>query len=89
MMRNEPQSDLDHNSAQNLIENMEIDFMDAMDTLTAAKLIQAYYTNLQRMPEVPYNVGDLVMLSTLNRQREYLHKSDGRAAKFMPRYDGP
>ncbi len=34
-------------------------------------------------------VGDLVMLSTENRRRNYKRKNDKRVAKFMPRFDGP
>ncbi|KAG6847268.1 hypothetical protein C0991_002148, partial [Blastosporella zonata] len=56
----DPRPPLNHDSAYTLIESMETDFMDAMDSLTAAKLIQAYYANLQRAPEIPYNVGDKV-----------------------------
>jgi hypothetical protein len=29
------------------------------------------------------------MLSTANRQREYMQAYSGRVAKFMPRFDGP
>ncbi|KAG6838834.1 hypothetical protein C0991_008051, partial [Blastosporella zonata] len=45
---------LDHDAAHSLIESMETDFLNAMDSLTAAKLIQAYYANLQQSPEIPY-----------------------------------
>ena len=30
-----------------------------------------------------------MLLSTLNRRREYMQKGDNRVAKFMARYDGP
>ncbi|KAG6838964.1 hypothetical protein C0991_006993 [Blastosporella zonata] len=70
--------DMDHTLALKLIQSMELDFLDAMDSLTASKLIQSYYANQHRDPEVPYEVGDMVMLSTLNRRREYLHTSDGQ-----------
>ena len=33
--------------------------------------------------------GDLVMLSTENRRRNYKRKDKKRVAKFMPRNDGP
>ncbi|KAG6862909.1 hypothetical protein C0991_009536 [Blastosporella zonata] len=66
MVTPESRPALDHDAVHSLIESMETNFLDAMDSLTAAKLIQAYYANLERTPEIPYNVGNLVMLSTLN-----------------------
>ncbi|KAG6838905.1 hypothetical protein C0991_007434, partial [Blastosporella zonata] len=45
---------LDHDAIHSLIKSMETDFLDAMDSLTAAKLIQAYYANLEQTPKIPY-----------------------------------
>jgi Cu/Zn superoxide dismutase len=55
----------------------------------AAKIHQAYHTNEHQAPEDVYEVGDLVMLSTENRRRNYKCKGKTRVAKFMPRNDGP
>jgi hypothetical protein len=63
---------------------------DAKDNLMLAKISQAYFANDKRRPEIEYNVGDKVMLSTKNRRREFKEKvGDGRVAKLMLRYDGP
>jgi len=43
-------------------------------------------------PTFPYVVGDMVMLSTVNRRRDYKGSAAStgkRVAKFMPRFDGP
>ena len=45
--------------------------------------------NVHRAPEMPYAVGDQVLLSTFHRRREYMQRGDQRVAKFMVRYDGP
>ncbi len=55
----------------------------------AAKIAQAYNANSHRAESVKYKVGDLVMLSTINRQKEYKNSTESRVAKFMPRYDSP
>jgi hypothetical protein len=54
-----------------------------------AKISQSYYANSSRKNDLSYNIGDKVMLSTLNRRRDYKRKGRKRAAKFMPRFDGP
>ena len=76
-------------SAQKLIEQLYLDVEDAKDNLQTAKINQSYYANQKRKLDFTYKVGSLVMLSTLNRHREYKNSDDTRVAKFMPRYDGP
>ena len=40
-------------------------------------------------PEIPYYIGNLIMLSTKNRRWEYKSKYEKQMAKFFPRWDGP
>ena len=68
---------------------MELDIKEAQDNLLAAKIRQAYHANEHQAPEVIYKEGDLVMLSTENRCRNYKRKDKKRIAKFMPWNDGP
>ena len=75
--------------AQQIIARLELDVKDAQDNLLAAKIRQAYHANKHQAPEVIYKEGDLVMLSTDNRRRNYKRKDKKRVAKFMPRNDGP
>ena len=75
--------------ARQIIARLEIDVKEAQDNLLAAKIRQAYHANEHRGPEVIYKEGDLVMLSTENRRRNYKRKDKKRVAKFMPRNDGP
>ena len=75
--------------ARQIIERLELDVKEAQDNLLAAKIRQAYHANEHRAPEIKYQEGDLVMLSTENRRRNYKRKDKRRVAKFMPRNDGP
>jgi hypothetical protein len=75
--------------AREIINRVQLDVQEAQDNLLAAKIRQAYHANTHRAPEVVYKAGDLVMLSTSNRRRNYKRKGKKRAAKFMPRHDGP
>jgi hypothetical protein len=72
-----------------LFRKIEENTLDAKDALLTAKVNQAFYANEDRGPEVRYEKGDMVLMSTENRRRTYKAKGDGRVAKFMPRYDGP
>ena len=54
-----------------------------------AKITQSYHSNPSRGNPVSYKVGNKVMLSTLNRRKDYKSQGQFRVAKFMPRYDGP
>jgi hypothetical protein len=62
---------------------------EAQDNLLKAKVTQAAFANEHCGADLKLDIGDRVMLSTENRQREYAAKGDKRAAKFMPRFNGP
>lgn len=72
-----------------LVQQLEADVMEAQDNLLLAKTAQVTAADRDRAPEREYKTGDLVMLSTFHRRREYMQKGDKRVAKFMCRYDGP
>jgi Integrase zinc binding domain len=72
-----------------IITRVTLDVQEAQDKLLTAKICQAYHANEHRAPEDVYEVGDLVMLSTENRRRNYKRKGKTQVAKFMPRHDGP
>jgi hypothetical protein len=65
---------------------MDID--KAKDNLLKAKVFQTFYANQHRSPEIPYNIGDKVMLSTLHHRQEFKKKGEKWAAKFFPCFDG-
>ncbi|KAH9841339.1 uncharacterized protein C8Q71DRAFT_695691, partial [Rhodofomes roseus] len=68
-------------AADRVIRQLTEDVADARDCLIAAKVHQAAFANRSRGEEVPYAVGDKVMLSTLNRRRQYKATGEHRAAK--------
>lgn len=72
-----------------LISQMENDLLVAKDNLLQAKISQAAQANKHRATDFTFKLEDRVMISTTHRRHEYKVKGDGRAAKFMPRYDGP
>ncbi len=75
--------------ARALLQRIENDVLEAQDNLLLAKTQQAMNANTHRGPEMPYAVGDQVLLSTFHRRRDFCQRGDGRTAKFMVRYDGP
>jgi hypothetical protein len=75
--------------AQQLISQIETDVAEAKDNLLQAKVVQAHYANMNRSPDIPFKVGDKVMLSTLHRCQQFKKKGEKQVAKFFPRYDGP
>lgn len=79
----------DTKRAAALISQIDLDVSEARDNLFAAKAAQAEQANRARGPEIPYKVGDWVMLSTANRRRAYMKDGEKRVAKFLPRNDGP
>jgi hypothetical protein len=76
-------------SARTVCEQIAIDVADARDNLMVSKIAQAYSANTRRSEGIKYKAGDWVMLSTINRRKEYKNADEKRVAKFMPRYDGP
>jgi hypothetical protein len=75
--------------AKELITNLQIDVDKAKDNLLKAKVFQTFYANQHRSPDIPYKIGDKVMLSTLHCRQEFKKKGEKWAAKFFPRFDGP
>jgi hypothetical protein len=84
-----PKPSREHISAREVITRVTQDVADAKDNLMVAKMAQAHHANEHRRDDPEYKVGDLVMLSTLNRRREHKQKGKKRVAKFMARFDGP
>ena len=54
--------------------------------LMLAKITQSFHSNPSHGDPVTYNIGDKVMLSTLNRRKEYKSQDQLHITKFMPRY---
>lgn len=84
-----PEDNIAVMSAKDVIEQVMIDVASAKDNLMVAKISQAYHANARRQDAPVYEPGDKVMLSTLNRRRDYRNADENRVAKFMPRFDGP
>lgn len=72
-----------------IIRRIDTDVLEAQDNLAIAKLAQARFANASRGEDQVFKEGEEVLLSTLNRRREYTQRGDNRVAKFMARYDGP
>lgn len=71
------------------LHKLSRDVQDARDNLLRAKIDQAASVNRSRQ-RVPHpQVGSLVLLSTVNRRKEYKTQGANRVAKFIPRFDGP
>ena len=66
-----------------------MDVADARDNLMLAKISQSHFANPKRNDPPTFSIGDKVILSTLHRRKDYKSQKHHRAAKFMPRYDGP
>ena len=75
--------------AAKLIERVNLDVAEAKDNLMLAKIFQADQANRTCKPEDVYCQGDLVMLSTANRRKDYASTGSGRSAKLFPRNNGP
>jgi hypothetical protein len=75
--------------AVKLLDQIRLDSEEAKDNLLLAKMTQAYHPNKSHGEDDVFVVRDRVMLSTLNRRREYRKKGEKRATKFFPRFDGP
>lgn len=75
--------------ARAFLERLQMDLLEACDILLASKVTRVASANLHRQQEIPHKIGDLVLLSTKHRRRDYIQNGDGRVAKFTPRFDGP
>ena len=84
-----PNPSTDNIDARQIIETLQTDVAEARDNLFLAKITQSHFANNHRIDHPSYMIGDKVMLSTLNRRKDYKSKTKHRAAKFMPRFDGP
>jgi hypothetical protein len=76
-------------SATYILHRLKDNIFQAKDNLLAVKTVQAYYANEYRCEDPGFVIGDHVWLNTANRRQDYMQKGSGRAAKFMPRFDGP
>lgn len=76
-------------TAREIIEQMQPLQLEANDNLLTAKIRQAQQENQHRGKAFPFKIGGRVVLSTSHRRREYKSGDEPRAAKFMPRFDGP
>ena len=75
--------------AWKLIVDLQTDVDEAKDNLLQAKIFQTLYANQHRSPELPFKIGDEVMLSTLHHRQEFKKKGEKQAAKFFPHFDSP
>ena len=80
------EGELEEPTARDIIANMRPIQMEAQDNLLGAKINRTYQN---RTLTFPFKIGDRVVLSTAHRRREYKSGDEPRAAKFMPRFDGP
>ena len=76
-------------SVRTVCEWVTIGVADAWDNLMLSKIAQSYSANVHRKDDIEYKAGDLVMLSTVNRRKNYKNAEESRVAKLIPRYDGP
>jgi hypothetical protein len=63
-------------NAHNMILQIENDVAEAKDNLLQAKVFQLHYANLNRSSNVPFKVGDKVMLSTLHCHQQFNKKGE-------------
>ena len=76
-------------TARKVVELMQPIQMEANNNLLTAKIWQAQQENQHRGKPFPFKIGERVVLSTSHRRRAYKSGEEPRAAKFMPRFDGP
>jgi len=72
-----------------LIQRLKDDVAEARDNLLLAKITQAHHSSTTRSPDLQYQEGDLMMLSTTTQQHKYKKKGEKRLAKFFPQWDRP
>ena len=84
-----PNPSTEYINARAIIEEVASNVADARDNLMLAKITQSFHSNSSRTDATSYKTGDKVMLSTLNRWKEYKSQGEVHVAKFMPRFNGP
>jgi hypothetical protein len=84
-----PNPSKEHVTAREIANRVHLDVAEARDNLIVAKIAQSHYANASRSDDPDYKTGDKILLSTLNRRRDYRATGENRVAKFMPRFDGP
>src|SRR6267154_1620525 len=70
--------------AQSLIIRLHDDVAEAKDNLLQVMVFQLHFVNKNWSPEIPFNIGNKVMLLILHHHRGFKCKGDKRAAKFFP-----
>jgi hypothetical protein len=76
-------------NAAAMVAEIQLNVAEAKDNLLMAKVSQVHSANAHRTADDVFEIGDRVMLSTLNRCHEYKSKNEKRVAKFFPHFDGP
>ncbi|KAJ3990722.1 hypothetical protein F5050DRAFT_1553434, partial [Lentinula boryana] len=71
----------DSSDARALLKRLSSLELEARDNLHAAKVLQAYHADKDRGPCEIFEVGDLVLLSTLHRRQAYKKAGERRVAK--------
>lgn len=74
-------------TVEKIINSIHTDVTEAKDNLIHAKVTMAHPNELRGCEE-KYEVGNLVMLSTLHRRQEYKWHGEKCVAKFFPCFDG-
>jgi hypothetical protein len=69
--------------ARKLIVNLQTDVNEAKDNLMQMKIFQSFYANQHKSPELPFKIGDEVMLSTLHHQRSSRRKGKNGLLSFF------
>ncbi|KAJ3779534.1 hypothetical protein GGU10DRAFT_250481, partial [Lentinula aff. detonsa] len=73
--------DSDSKDALALLTRLLLLESEARDNLYCAKVLQAFHADKSRGPCEIFQVGDLVLLSTLNRRQAYKKAGERRVAK--------
>jgi hypothetical protein len=68
---------LDSAAALAVVEKISLDVREAQDNLLTTKINQSEFANRHRAKEIPYVVGDKVLLSTKHRRHEYMQAHFG------------
>ena len=65
-----------------LITHLHNNVTEAKNNLMQTKVFQVHFANKHRSAEIPFKIGDKVMLSTLHHQQEFKWKGDNQVTKF-------